>query len=186
MRCCQHIGVVLALTALCGCVWQQEPDSVTASFTVAGIHANGSNEAVWLAAPRPGLSAVGKDYLFVGPMTVNREGSPGSFLWFAVGTTIDRHLTGAPKPTLDTVVLLVDGTPMTFDLSAWDNGAEASPYSLSIDSDASYVARVTSSQVRQIANADRVDAYVVDANGRSPTYSVVSGDPAKWLTFGGP
>lgn len=178
------ISIILTVVA-CGCSWLPKSGDLTASITETGVSPTSSQEAVWLAAPRPGLSAVGKDYLFVGPMTVNREGSRRSYLWFAVGTTIDRHLTGVPKPALDTVVLLLDGTPMTFDLIAWDNNADSAPYPLTIDSYSSYAARVTSSQIRQLANADTLEAYLTDADGRSPVYEVVQGDPGDWLTGSG-
>ena len=174
---CAALLVVLAG----GCAWQNDTDEMRASITDAGVSTTSSREAVWLAAPRRGLSAVGKDYLFVGPMTVNREGTRQTYLWFAVGTTIDRHLTGAHKPTLDTVVMLVDGTPMTFDLVAWDDASASSPYRPAIESYASYAARVTGSQVRQLASADTVEAYVTDLNGRSPIYVIVKGDPRAWL-----
>ena len=172
-----------------GCTWLPQADGsaagVAGNTVEAGVSPTSSRNAVWLAAPRPGLSAVGKDYLFVGPMTVNRDGSRQRYLWFAVGTTIDRRLTGAPKPELETVVLVTDGTPMTFDLIAWDSTGAYAPYPLTIDSDVSYAARVTGSQLRQLAEADTLEAYVTDVNGRSPRYVVVEGDPADWLTSGG-
>jgi hypothetical protein len=170
-----EVCAVIMLLLLHGCGWQRSADIVE-----SGVSPTGSQQAVWLAARRPGLSAAGKDYLFVGPITVNRQGSHHSYLWFALGTTIDRHLTGAPKPTLETVVLLVDGTPMTFDLAPWDNSADSSPYPLSIASYSSYVARVTNSQIRRLADAGIIQAYVTDANGRSPNYVIVNGDPTRW------
>jgi hypothetical protein len=175
------IGAALSLLFLSGCGWQRGPDTRATDIVESGVSPIGSKEAVWLAAPRPGLSAAGKDYLFVGPMTVNRDGAHRSYLWFAIGTTIDRHLMGTPKPTLQTIVLLVDGIPMTFDLTPWDKSANSSPYPLSIASYSSYAARVTDSQIRQLAIAGTVQAYVTDANDRSPIYNIVKGDPAKWL-----
>ncbi len=166
---------ILTLITLAGCAWRGESP---ASGAEVGISSIGSSSPVWLAAPRPGLSAVGKDYLFVGPMSVNQDGSAQTYLWLAVGTTIDRQLTGAAKPVLNTVVLRVDGTLMTFDLIPWNNG---SPYAPAINSYASYAARVTSSQIERLATAEVVDAYVTDANGRSPVYSVVAGEPGDWL-----
>lgn len=173
----------LAMLTLGGCsLFPDAGDTLTNSIQT-GVSPGSSRDAVWLAAQRPGLSVAGKDYLFVGPMTVNRDGLRRSYLWFAVGTTIDRHLTGVAKPELETVVLVVDGTPMTFDLTAWDNAKASAPYPLSIESYVSYAARVTASQLRQLVQAETLEAYVTDANGRSPLYVVVSGDPGDWLRF---
>lgn len=179
------ILIALAAIGAGGCAWLPRSDSLASDVTEAGVWPSRSRDAVWFAARRPGLSAVAKDYLFAGPMTVNRDGSRDRYLWFAVGTTIDRHLTGAPKPELETVVLLVDGTPMTFDLNAWDDGTASSPYALSVGRYVSYAARVTGSQLGELANADALEAYVTDSNGRSPKYVVVRGDPAEWRSFGG-
>lgn len=179
-----HILVGTMALLLGACSWLPKGDGLTTSITETGVSPTSSRSAVWLAAMRPGLSAVGKDYLFVGPMTVNREGSRRSYLWFAAGTTIDRHITGAEKPQLESVVMVADGTPMTFDLVPWDNGKASSPYPLTIDSYVSYAARVTASQVRQLANADTLEAYVTDINGRSPLYSVVEGEARDWLNYG--
>lgn len=184
MSILSRLLIIVVAMSVAGCAWLPGRDKVAPNITETGVSPTSTREAVWLAAERPGLSAVGKDYLFVGPMTVNREGARRSYLWFAVGTTIDRRITGADKPQLDTIVLLVDGTPMTFDLVPWDNSADASPYSLAIDSYVSYAARVTSSQVRQLADASMLQAYLTDENGRSPVYSVVQGQASDWVSYG--
>lgn len=148
-----------------------------------GISPVGGATPLWLTASRPGLSAAGKDFLFVGPMSVNRNGSSERYLWFGLSTTIDRNLTGAPPLLTESVVLVVDGTPMHFDLIAWESSRAASPYVLPMDGFASYAARVTASQLRQVAEAAEVDAYVTNREGRSPRFTLVEGDPAGWPRF---
>ena len=183
---CRSVGLLLVLNLsllTCGCAWMGKGEQAATDDASDRVAAVDASEPVWLAAPRPGLSAVGNDYLFVGPMSVNRDGSPQNYLWFAVGTTIDRRLTGAPAPVLDTVVLIVDGTPMTFDLVPWEESSRPAPFDLTIDSYASYAARITASQIRQLANASILDAYVTDAEGRSPLFTTVAGDPSNWRRF---
>lgn len=184
MSILNRLVFVCSVLLLGGCAWLPNRTEPAPSITESGVSPTSNREAVWLAAERPGLSAVGKDYLFVGPMTVNREGARRSYLWFAVGTTIDRRITGVDKPQLETIVLLVDGSHMTFDLIPWDNKVSSSPYSPAIDSYVSYAARVTSSQVRQLAGAAELQAFLTDANGRSPVYSVVQGQASDWLSYG--
>ena len=158
----------------------EEPQTPMAAVE-SGLSATSSEGAIWLAAQRPGLSAVGKDFLFAGPMTVNRNGVQRRYLWFALGTTVDRQITGAVQPDLESVVLLVDDTPMHFEIMPWNNAADAQPYALPFASRKTYAARVTASQIRALAGANRVEGYVTDAAGRSPTYSLVHGDPATWV-----
>ena len=172
------------LLALCACASQG--GSKAPGIVDTGVSTSGSGAAVWFATPRPGLSAVGKDYLFVGPVTVNRDGRRRGYLWFAIGTTIDRKITGAPPPRLESVVLLVDGTPMTFDLVPWDGQGAGAPYDLSVAPRASYMARVTASQLATLAGAADVRAWVTGADGRSPLYDVVQGDPRGWSRAGSP
>ena len=174
--------VLAAAQAGCGLLSRSadEPQTPMAAIE-SGLSATSTDGAIWLAAGRPGLSAVGKDFLFAGPMTVNRNGVQRRYLWFALGTTVDRRLTGASEPDLESVVLLVDDTPMNFELTPWNNAADAQPYALPFASQQSYAARVTASQIRALANAKHVEGYVTDAAGRSPAYTLVHGDPASWV-----
>jgi hypothetical protein len=172
------IIVTAVLTA--GCTIMGERNSVAEPATAYSVAASAAAAPVWLAAPRPGLSAVGKDYLFVGPMSVNRNGQAQSYLWFALGTTLDREIMGAPRPAVQSVLLIVDGTPMTFDLVPWDDTNRPTPFQLTIENYAGYAARITQSQLRQLAGAAELAAYVTDPGGRSPRYAVVRGEAATW------
>lgn len=140
-------------------------------------------EPIYLTANRPGLSLVGKDYLFTGPVTVAGSGPAQDYLWFAVGSTIDRELTGAAEPVLDEILLVIDGVPMTFDLIPWSQAAQYSPYKLDVKTHASYAARITRSQVRTIAAAQELTAYVTGDDHRSPVYTMMGGELRRWLDF---
>jgi len=177
------ICIGLLTLGLSACGTQDQYSLVSDMSDATGISMTRPRQPVQLAALRPGLSAVGKDYLFAGPVSVSGLGAPQAYLWFALGSTIDRRYTGAPEPTFQTVILLIDGTPMTFDLSPWSGASGTEPYELDIRPSASYAAKITNSQIRQIANAQILEAYVADADNRSPRYSMVSGDLRDWLDF---
>ena len=138
---------------------------------------------MYLVAGRPGLSAVGKDYLVMSPVTSNAGGRATTYLYFALGSSIDRVLTGAPPPGFDSVVLLIDDTMMTFELEPWSEFAEAEPLELDVRLRESYATRVTRSQLAKIASAHSVYAYVTDTNHRSPMYSYSRGSFAEWVQF---
>ena len=161
-----------------GCASQQSP--TTALDAVALSH---PPEPVALLAPRPGLSVVGKDYLYAAPVTVNRQGGLKEYLWFALGSTTDRVLTNTPEPRLETIVLVVDGMPMTFDLVPWTEASGETPFDLGVLGRGAYGARVTRSQVRRIASATSLAAYVTDADNRSPTYVLAGGDLDGWQSY---
>ncbi len=142
-----------------------------------------AREPVHLVAVRPGLSAVGKDYLIVSPVTSSTGGRANTYLYFALASSIDRVLTGAPDPGFDSVVLQVDDTLMTFELEPWSEIANAEPMDLDVRLRASYATRVTRSQLAKIASAQSLSAYVTDTAHRSPLYSYSRGSYADWTQF---
>lgn len=173
-----HLFLCLAACA------SQEPPSVVSDFDdLTGVSLARPREPVRMLAPRPGLSLVGKDYLFTGPVSVSTAGTPHTFLWFALGSTIDRPHTGARLPTFKTIVVRVDDSLMTFDLIPWSSASKSDPYELPVAVHASYAAKITNSQIRQLAQASRLAAYVTDEDDRSPLYELVDGELADWLAF---
>ena len=137
-----------------------------------------TGEAIVLAAPRPGLSHTGMDYLVAGPMTVNLGGSSERMLYLGFGSTIDRRITGAEEPSVATVVFELDSLLMTFDLRPWEQARDTLPYDPSLLARQDYAVRVTRSQLQALADADSLSAWVTDADGRSPVYRLVRGDTA--------
>lgn len=176
--------IICATAALIGaCAAQDEYSLVSDMNESTGISMTMPKEPARLAASRPGLSVTGKDYLFAGPVSISGDGVPQNYIWFATGSTIDRRITNAPQPTFDTIVMLVDGTPMTFDLVPWLSAGKSEPYELPVNMTASYAAKITTSQIRQLANAQKIEAYVTDDNSRSPLYSLMKGARQDWLDF---
>lgn len=177
------LPIVLCTALLSACAHQDEQSLVADISPGGGESMTKVREPIYLTATRPGLSQVGKDYLFASPVTVSGSGPVQSYLWFAVGSTIDRYLTGSPEPTLDTILLVVDGVPMTFDLVPWSTAAQYAPYKIDVKTQASYAARVTRSQLRVIANATELTAYVTSDDHRSPQYQLDQGELQAWLDF---
>ncbi|MGI9237075.1 MAG: hypothetical protein ACR2QZ_06740 [Woeseiaceae bacterium] len=142
-----------------------------------------SREPLRMVAVRPALSRVGKDYLFVAPVSVSGRGTPQDYLWFAFGSTLDRRLVGTPIPAVKTIVMFVDEMPMTFDLAAWPELSSSQPFELGVEHYVSFGARITASQLRRIASANALRAYVTDGANRSPTYELSDGSFVAWSAF---
>ena len=140
-------------------------------------------EPVRLAAEQPALSRVGKDYLYVAPVSVGGAGSARNYLWFAFGSSVDRRLTGVQLPTVNRIVLVIDGLPMTFDLVPWSDVAASEPFTPGVEHYASYSALVSRSQLERIAGADTLSAFVTNDDDRSPQYERVGGEYASWRSF---
>ena len=72
---------------------------------------------------------------------------------------------------------------MTFDLIPWTDASRETPFDLDVSERSSYCAKITRSQVRRIAGATDLQAYVTDADSRSPVYALADGNLADWLKF---
>ena len=175
--------VIVTMLLLTACASQDAGTLVSDTSEAGGESLTRVRIPVSLTATRPGLSTVGKDYLFASPVNVSGMGQPQNYLWFGVGSTIDRYLTGAEDPQLTSIVLLIDDVPMTFDLIPWADAANYSPYDLPVKTHASYGAKITRSQIRTIAAANDLQAYVTNAEFRSPTFTISDGSLNDWLTF---
>lgn len=142
-----------------------------------------SSEPLRMVAPRAALSRVGKDYLFVAPVTVRENNSSKNYLWFSFGSTLDRRLTGSATPKVKAIVLVVDGMPMTFDLVPWSEVASSEPFELGVEHYSSFSARVTGSQLHRISSAGELSAFVTNGADRSPVYALSDGEFVEWSAF---
>ena len=175
---------VLAISCLlCACAGEPELAPVSEVNEATGEAFTRSSEPVHLTTERPGLSAVGKDYLIVSPVSTNTGGALNTYLWFAVGSTIDRIITGAEAPSFETIVLVIDGTMMTFDLVPWSEIASAEPIDLDVRTRASFATKITRNQLGKIASAESLQAFVTDNDYRSPVYSYAHGSYSDWSSF---
>ena len=178
------LPILFAMTLfLTACSGQPTSPIVNEVNDATGESFTRMREPLSLVVDRPELSKVGKDYLLVAPVAIGGSPGTGQYLWFGLGTTLDRVITGAPQPGFDRIVLMVDGIPMTFDLVHWRDAASSEPYDASIKMVHSFASRVTSNQLRRIAGAETLSAYVTNPQHRSPVYDLVDGTPQDWLEF---
>lgn len=178
-------SAMIALAALLLAACASAPnDSLTRSLDdSSGESFTHVMEPLRLATERPGLSVVGKDYLLMAPVVVTGTQNAGQYLWLAVGTTVDRTLNGAPTPDLDRIVLVVDGSLMTFDLTEWRETAQKEPFDVPIMISRSFATPLTNNQLAKIANAVELQAFVTNSEHRSPRYALVHGEPRDWLAL---
>lgn len=175
--------LLFVLFAAGGCGTQSASPFVQQLDETTGESLLRTREPLRLVADRPTLSRVGKDYLFAMPVSVSGTERAGTYLWFGFGSTTDRRLTGADVPDVNRIVLLVDGTPMTFDLNAWSAIAASEPVEPGVEHYASFGARVTDSQLKKLAMATEISAYVTNAGNRSPDYRVTAGRATDWASY---
>ncbi len=174
------ILIILAALLAAGCASKQASLYTQFVDDESGESLASTIEPTRFVAHRPALSRVGKDYLFAAPVRVSGFDAPRTYLWFAVGSSIDRHITGAEIPDVNAIVLLVDDMPMTFDLVSWAEITASEPFDLDVEHYTSYGARVTDSQLRRIAAAGSLHAFVANGDNRSPAFAVTESIHEAW------
>jgi hypothetical protein len=127
-----------------------------------------------------------RDYVYLGPVETNRQGTREYYLWVGVGTTIDR---GYLAPVTDTPVKLfieVHGVPMELELQPW---ADREPslsrvrlYKTPVQLKSQLAARVTLDQLMLLGAEPMKSLRVADAAGNTREY-FRWGDLAVWPGF---
>jgi hypothetical protein len=96
-----------------------------------------------------------RDYLYLGPVEINRQGTRDYYLWVGVATTLDRGYL-APAMSLPNMLYVeLGGEVMEFPLQPWSSltplPSAESVYPTTVDIEAELGARVASSQIARLA-----------------------------------
>jgi hypothetical protein len=187
---CMRAGIVLTVLAgailAAGCAGNR-PTGAERQYldTASGITVTGLEEPAIFHHADPRLAANVRDYLYVGPVVMNRVGKYSFYLWLGEWSTIDRLPgrkssagMGSAGAAIGDVVLLLDGVPMELHDSL-DRAEESRiiqpPYTSSVDSMRAVYMRVSRDQLGRIAAANNVVIRVSDA-GQMRTYKLWSGN----------
>jgi hypothetical protein len=171
---------LLVAGLLAGCSSVERLSSVSAFDDETGESLTHPPRPVMLQTERPGLSAVGKDYLALSPVTVSGRGATATWLWCALSSSIDRGITGAAVPEVRSIILIVDDVPMKLDIEPWSNAARQAPLRQPIEAHTSFAARITASQLARIATSEKLSAYVADGTAEAPAYRLSRDYRSEW------
>jgi hypothetical protein len=114
-----------------------------------------------------GFAAHARDYIYVGPIEVNRMGVRSHYLWLGIWSTMqdDGRLAG-DRVGFDDVILFVDGEPFPLELAGWtldSIGVTQPVYVKPVASAADAYYHVTLNQIRLLATAQRMELRVGSA-----------------------
>ena len=125
-----------------------------------------------------GRAAYARDYIYVGPLSVNRMGSYHYYLWLGVWSTHSDNVGATARhDELEEITIIADGEPLALDVAGWTPGTigvSAPVYEKPVASaiDAFYL--VTLDQIRLISEAR--DVSIRTATGGSGRYEVWADD----------
>lgn len=116
------------------------------------------------------VAAHARDYVYVGPVSVNRMGEYRYFLWMGIWSTVIPSDPVRIRDTFESVVLYADGEPMPLDAGGWtagDIGMSESVYSRPVASAIDAYYPVTLDQVRLLSESRDVLLRTGGSDGRS-------------------
>lgn len=129
------------------------------------------------------LAVAARDYAYVGPVEINRNGRREHYLWVGLASTLDRARLKQSPPLAESLALLLDGAPMVLPLKDWEPDLEAAPYAGQSPVYAAFAARASLAQIERIAAAGVVEVRIVTAAGAAYPYRHWSGDFPDWAAF---
>jgi hypothetical protein len=136
--CQSNGGVRATLDASTGITWTADPAPVVFARTEARY------------------SRSARDYLYLGPVEVNRQGTRDYYLWIGIGTTLDRGYLAPTTPLPDKLYVDVGDEIIEFLLQPWrvltPMASTELVYLTPVDLQATLGARVTSSQIEKLAS----------------------------------
>jgi hypothetical protein len=103
-----------------------------------------------------GRAAYARDYVYVGPIEVNKMGSYSYFLWLGIWSTLDDDSRWTQRDGFESIVLYADGEPLQLEVAGWSAdtiGASRAVFVKPVASAADAYYSVTVDQIRMIAEA---------------------------------
>lgn len=174
------VTLIVAVTLLGACSGH-EP-LTTRLDEMTGVTVVSMDTPIVLARPTR-LAIAARDYAYLGPIEINRNGDREHYLWLGLASTIDRALVSDPPAQATTLALLVDGLPMNLPLTPWDEELEEQPYGGNSPVYASLSARASLDQIARIAKAESVTVHINTDAGDSFNYRLWEGEWPTWAPF---
>ena len=161
--------LLLCLSAMSGCSASSELvpprfDPISGNMIVA------YSEAVVFARAMPHLSTSGRDYLYLGPAEVSRNGVQTYYLWVGVGSTLDRSFAGERQAPPVKLSLELDEETLDLPLDEWIDDVSQLPYPTAVPIQASLRAQVTLEDLERLAQAGLTDVTLFSEQGQPAKY----------------
>lgn len=175
------LRLLIASAILTGCA--SAPNREVRFHEDSGLTWASMDEAIVLARSTPQYAVAARDYIYIGPVETNWLGEREHYLWLGIASTVDRELRGDSAPDTETLLLLIDGTPVAFPLSIWEAEFQTTPYEAQVPIADTWGARVSLDQIQRIAQADTVEVHLVSAAGATARYELWHGNWLNWVEF---
>ena len=174
MRTSSHWIVGILAISLLGACSTSAPLVVERLDPLTGVTVTNATEPLVLYNDNSGYAAYARDYVYLGPIEVNRMGTHSYYLWLGIWSTMrDDDRLSRQRDGFESVVLYADGEPLPLELAGWTLdaiGVSQPAYVNPVAGAANAYYRVTADQIRLIASAR--DILLRSGLLHSTTYSL--------------
>lgn len=157
---------LLAACSASGPLVEQKLDTVT------GVTVTRSTTPTVLYRDNSAYAAHARDYVYLGPIEVNRMGNNSYYLWLGIWSTMQDEVRTAERDGFESVIVYADGEPLPLELAGWTLdaiGVSEPVYVKPVASAADAYYRVTVDQIRFIAESSDIQLRVGTARPKSYT-----------------
>lgn len=138
---------------------------------------------VVFSEPQPALSAFGRDFVYLGPLEIDRMGTTSVELWVGFASTVDYAFLNIEPASHRSLRLDVDGESLTLPLHDWHSEGH-SPYAVPIPLIRAYRTEVSLGLLETLGNAQEVGVALDADSDRPAHFSYWGGEWADWSGVG--
>ena len=127
-----------------------------------GVTVTHATAPIVLYRDNSSYAAHARDYVYLGPVEINRMGEYSYFLWLGIWSTISDAERSYQRDGFESITLFADGEPLQLELVGWtleSIGVSEPVYVKPVASAADAYYRVTIDQIRLIANAREIELH---------------------------
>jgi hypothetical protein len=149
---------------------------------VTGVTVTRSTVPLVLYRDHSALAAHARDFVYVGPIQVNRMGNYNHFLWLGIWSTMQDQNISEQRDGFESIVVFADGEPLRLELHGWTRssiGVSEHVYPAPTATAANAYYAVTLDQIRLITQAR--DISLRTSGFRDESYEPWS-DPTRALS----
>jgi len=164
------LPVLLALVAIAAC--SSSPQHLAGKLDpLTGVTVTRAKSPLVLYRENSARAAYARDFVYVGPLTVNRMGSYNHYLWLGIWSSITNQQLSDQRDGFESIVIFADGEPLRLELEGWtlsSIGVSRPVYDKPTATAADAYYPVTMDQIRVIAEAR--DIRLLTGGPRAASY----------------
>jgi hypothetical protein len=161
---------LLALLAIAAC--GSSPTLTTEQLDpLTGVTVTRSTSPLVLYKENSARAAYARDFVYVGPLSVNRMGNYNHYLWLGIWSSLSTQQLPDQRDGFESIVIFADGEPLRLELEGWtlaSIGVSQPVYNKPTATAADAYYPVTMDQIRVIAEAR--DIQLRTGGPRAQTY----------------